>query len=253
MHYHNFATKMEETHIFHPLFTWNTKALRRRFAAWLCLLYFRLLQLTTKTSYQNLAYWHQATAMSPTGNFILPTWHGHLVAGVHAHRHKNLVMLIGPSFLGDVIAKTVAKLGYLSVRGSSAHGGKDALHEYYRLSQQGASLAVTVEGSRGPRYSVKKGAIVGAHKLGIPLLPMITLTTRARVLNTWDRFCLPLPFSKNWVFYGRPYFVQGELDEASLAKEQQGLQAALKELETKAKQHVLSLYPKAALSLEKLA
>ena len=51
---------------------------------------------------------------------------------------------------------------------------------------------------------------------GVPIVPITYATSRRRVLRTWDRFHLALPFGRGVFLWGEPIEIAAELDEAGL-------------------------------------
>ena len=74
---------------------------------------------------------------------------------------------------------------------------------------RGADAAFAVDGPRGPRERAKPGAARTAELGGAALLPVSSAACRSIVLKrTWDRFELPLPFSRVVVVVGAPLDVE---------------------------------------------
>ena len=151
-------------------------------------------------------------------SLIYVLWHGRLLPLSYHHRHWNLVTLISASADGEYIARVVKRWGYDVVRGSSSRGGGEALRELVRHSRAGRSLAITPDGPRGPRQTMKPGAIRVAQMTGAPLLPIGAGTPGAWWFEGWDRFLVPKPFSRIRVVYGEPVFVPRDADEELLAE-----------------------------------
>jgi lysophospholipid acyltransferase (LPLAT)-like uncharacterized protein len=99
--------------------------------------------------------------------------------------------------------------GFLTVRGSSSRGGMRALVAARKLmDEQGVGIIFTVDGPRGPRHKVKPGAVFLARLAGSPIVPVRVVMSRAKVFHrAWDKFQLPLPFSKCTIIYGDPVIV----------------------------------------------
>ena len=64
---------------------------------------------------------------------------------------------------------------------------------------------------------MKAGAVITAKKAGIPLILLGINYSKKYVLNSWDKFQIPKPFSKIYVIYSEPIFVNKNLsyDETS--------------------------------------
>jgi hypothetical protein len=135
---------------------------------------------------------------------LLTFWHGRMAYFIYLYRYQHFTVMVSQSRDGEFVSRILARFGIHSTRGSSSHGGMRALLELVQCLRQGCHVAVTPDGPRGPRYQVQPGVIVLAQKTGIPILP-VTYNARWKVvLGSWDRFILPLPFSRVVVVYGEP-------------------------------------------------
>lgn len=82
------------------------------------------------------------------------------------------------------------------VLGSSSRGGASSLREMVRLLGDGDLVAVTPDGPRGPRRRAAPGVAHLAALSGAPVLACAAQTSRRRVLRSWDRMVIPLPFGR---------------------------------------------------------
>lgn len=62
------------------------------------------------------------------------------------------------------------------------------------------------------------------------MIPMSYGGNRCHIFNSWDRFALPLPFSRVSVNFGPPLDLPARMDEATLKKKQAELENALNRL-----------------------
>ncbi|MGH7645618.1 MAG: lysophospholipid acyltransferase family protein [Gemmatimonadales bacterium] len=131
-------------------------------------------------------------------------WHSRLLPLLYHHRHQGIVLLISRHRDGGYLTALVERWGYQAVRGSSRRGGEVGLLGVVRSLQQGARVAVTPDGPRGPAEVVKGGAVAAAQHAGVPLLPLGARASAEWRLNSWDRFSLPRPFAEIEVVYGAP-------------------------------------------------
>jgi hypothetical protein len=97
---------------------------------------------------------------------------------------------------GAWLAAFFKLVGIEAVRGSSSHRGVAALRELIAAVQAGMDVAITPDGPRGPRYTVKQGPVLVARRAGAPLLLASCKFHSAWRLKSWDGFYLPKPFSK---------------------------------------------------------
>jgi lysophospholipid acyltransferase (LPLAT)-like uncharacterized protein len=64
------------------------------------------------------------------------------------------------------------------------------------ITASGSNLGFTPDGPRGPFQQAASGAAFVAAKTGYPLLPITFSATRHKRLRSWDRFMIPLLFSR---------------------------------------------------------
>lgn len=142
-----------------------------------------------------------------------------------------LATVVSDSRDGELIAQVLSRIGYGTARGSSTRGGLKALIALKRHMDQGRIGVITVDGPRGPRHKVKDGAVYLAHKTGAMLLPVRCRPARVHVFErSWDRFELPMPFSRCPIRFGTPLRFEGDKpDGAMLAAGRLRLEQALDE------------------------
>lgn len=167
---------------------------------------------------------------------IICTWHGRMffLAGAWPKRPQRFGVLTSGHRDGRLIARGVQALGYDTAIGSSRRGGATALRNISRLVDQGVPMAITPDGPRGPRMRVKLGAVKAAQLTGAPLVPFTGSTKPRKVFDTWDRFCLPLPFSRAVVHWGAPLYVPRDADAAALEGYRQTIEDRLNDLTNQA-------------------
>jgi lysophospholipid acyltransferase (LPLAT)-like uncharacterized protein len=163
-------------------------------------------------------------------HFILAFWHRHLLLMPYAYRGKRISVLVSQSQDGELIARTVARLGIDSSRGSSSRGGIAGMRSLLRKAAEGWDIAFTPDGPRGPLREVQPGVILAAASTDLPILPVAIAASRAKLLRSWDRFMIPLPFSTVHIVYGEPLVVErrGDLEAtaAELKRRLDGVEAA---------------------------
>jgi len=141
-------------------------------------------------------------------------WHRSLLPAAHQFRNWNIAILISRSFDGELIARTVERLGFTAVRGSSSRGGSAALLAARDAYARGANIAFTADGPRGPRYVAKPGAVRLAQLVGADHVGAFYLhPERAWTLKSWDQFLVPKPFSPVVVSFARVISISGDASE----------------------------------------
>ncbi len=151
--------------------------------------------------------------------FILAFWHRHMLLMPYGYHGRRISVLVSASRDGELIARTVARLGIDSSRGSTSRGGAVGLRDLLRKAREGYDLAFTPDGPRGPAGVVQPGVILAAMATGFPVQPVALAASRCKRLASWDRFVVPLPLSTvHWVF-GEPLSVPRDAEVAPYAAE----------------------------------
>ena len=124
-------------------------------------------------------------------------WHRSLLSCAYRFRGLGIAILISRSFDGELIARTVERLGFVAVRGSSTRGGVAGLRGMAAAYGEGRRCAITADGPKGPALVAKDGArqlaeLVGAEWVGA----FEAWPDRAWRLGTWDGFVVPRPFTR---------------------------------------------------------
>ena len=111
---------------------------------------------------------------------------------------KDAVALISKSKDGEYLNKILTKWKYKTVRGSSAHSGKEALDEAIAMVRKSEAkrIVLTPDGPQGPKEIFKRGAFIAAKELDLPLYFLSIEYKRKKQLDdSWDTFQIPYPFS----------------------------------------------------------
>ena len=80
-------------------------------------------------------------------------------------------------------------------------------------------LGITPDGSRGPKYEAKSGALLVARASRCPVALVSFSYSRAIRLKSWDEFVIPLPFSRvrlrTRILPNEELFKDRDLDQAT--------------------------------------
>ncbi len=159
-----------------------------------------------------LASWHNRLMMTP---FVL------LSARKKAKLKYNMMTLVSRHGDGRFVGIVMEKFGFKNMYGSSQDSRKSTrgidlatMRSLIRGLKNGHGLGITPDGPRGPNQKIN-GEIVNIAKIsGAVIVPISYSTSRMIELNSWDKFKIPLPFSK-LTFYCGEFF---EIDK-NLPKE----------------------------------
>jgi lysophospholipid acyltransferase (LPLAT)-like uncharacterized protein len=170
-------------------------------------------------------------------NFVYAFWHGRQFLLFHTHRNTGIVIPASESRDGEIQAGILKWFGFDVVRGSSKRKGDRALLGLLDGLRSGKNIALAVDGPRGPIYEAKQGVTYLAGKLNKPIVPVVTSARRYWILGKiWDKYLLPVPFTRGVVMYGEPIEVSGISGEELEAKRKE-LEAALNRLMARADEY----------------
>ena len=131
-------------------------------------------------------------------------WHRCLIpCACYFHARFKPAVLISLSFDGELIARTIEQLGFLTARGSSTRSGGSGLWALAKAVERGHPAVFTADGPRGPVYKVKPGAVKLAQLTGYSIGIFYAHPEKAWMLRSWDRFLIPKPFSRVAISWGR--------------------------------------------------
>jgi lysophospholipid acyltransferase (LPLAT)-like uncharacterized protein len=136
------------------------------------------------------------------------------------------------SFDGELASRVCEWSGLHAVRGSSSRGGSKALRLLQAAVKLGITIGLTLDGPKGPRREAKPGIALVAAKNGVPVVPVSMSAATAWRLRSWDRMCIPKPFSTIRVVYGEPILPPETLSSETLEQFRREIEHALNRLHT---------------------
>jgi len=164
------------------------------------------------------------------GPYVLLLWHDKLlVSSWLANRYfrRPVSALISTSKDGAWLVAFFKLMGITAVRGSSNRRGAAALIALTRAMRDGLHAGITPDGPKGPALVFKPGAVSLSRLSRRPFLLLGIRYDSCHRLGSWDRFALPMPFSRvELTLVREPMPAEGESDEAVSAR----LQARLREI-----------------------
>jgi lysophospholipid acyltransferase (LPLAT)-like uncharacterized protein len=172
------------------------------------------------------------------GGEIYCFWHQCVLPTAHYYRRTHAVILISRSFDGELITRTLRLLGFDAVRGSSSRAGGEGLLGLKRVIDAGRPAIFTADGPRGPRYQTKMGPIKLAQMTGAPIGAFHFQPERAWVVNSWDHFLVPKPFTRIVVSWAQWTRVAADLPDEEMENKRAELNEALERARLRALQHL---------------
>jgi lysophospholipid acyltransferase (LPLAT)-like uncharacterized protein len=166
-----------------------------------------------------LSYWHQMQIFC--GRYLL----------TRARQGLKVSFLTSPSVSGEVPAAIIRRWGAGVLRGSSKRSAGKALKEMYDvLVSQKTSLVITPDGPTGPFHEFKSGTILLARMTKAPIILVAYAAKPCIRWNSWDRFILPLPFSRVAIAIDEPFRVPPGSGTDDLERLRQQLEARMARL-----------------------
>ena len=168
---------------------------------------------------------------------IVTTWHGQgfmlpfgrpssYAVDVLASRHAD----------GELIARTLVRLGCGVIRGSGApdpssmhkKGAVAGFRGMVAALANRRSVVITADFLKNARRTVGPGVIALAKMSGRPILPAAFVSSHRREIgSSWDRTTISLPFGRAACVMGDPIWIAGHADEAALESGRAALEASL--------------------------
>lgn len=172
-------------------------------ACWVAALYIRLVWATGRWTVENREV---IDRMVRDGQpFVACLWHGRMLMMPYSWPYDApMDVLISQHRDGRFIAGTLKHFGFGTIAGSTSRGGGEALRRLLATLAGGGHVCVTPDGPRGPRMRVSAGVVRAARLAGVPIVPLSYTASRRRVMRSWDRFVLTLPFARGIIRFGDP-------------------------------------------------
>ena len=163
--------------------------------------------------------------------YIFCCWHNRLFLGPHLLPRNRIINALQSSHSDGMITSLAFQyLGMKVILGSSKKGGMQAFRKMVKCLQSGESVAITPDGPKGPKEVVKEGIIKLAQITQKPIIPLVWSTNRYKVINSWDNFIIPFPFSKGVYSFGNPIYIEEKMNEEAIRKAKTNLQHEIQRL-----------------------
>jgi lysophospholipid acyltransferase (LPLAT)-like uncharacterized protein len=179
---------------------------------------------------QNLARYRR---LGP-GSLLFALWHGDYFPVFAYARNSNVCVVVSRSPDGEILDRLLRARGFRTVRGSSTRGATRVVIDMARQVNAGHDAAIAVDGPRGPAGEAKAGIVLLAKRTGCPIVPLSTGMERFKEFSSWDRFKIPLPFTRVVLTAGPAIQVPRDATSEQIERTRLGLQQALHAQQAKA-------------------
>jgi lysophospholipid acyltransferase (LPLAT)-like uncharacterized protein len=200
-------------------------------------LYIRFVYATNRWSIEGAE--HPRRLRAEGKPFILAFWHGRLMMIPMAwQRLAPIHMLISAHRDGRIIADAVAHFGVQSVAGSTRRGGSVALRTMVKALAAGDCVGITPDGPAGPAMVASTGIVNVARLARTPIVPITFATSRRRMMRSWDKMQIALPFGRGAFIWGEPIEIGNDLGEAGVERERQRIETRMLDMVRQAEARV---------------
>ena len=144
---------------------------------------------------------------------LICLWHEVHLYGLYFFRHSRFSTLVEVSEKGDVLAAVANSFGIktFGITGSCKEPQNiKGTIGFIKYVKQGNVGGIALDGPNGPYHVPKKGIFVIAQKSGSRIIPVgIWYERKITIKYRWDRYQLPLPFSKVVFMFDEPFSTVG--------------------------------------------
>lgn len=188
----------------------------------------RLIGLTLRVKVEGEEAWKERGAV------IFCGFHGRSFIFSQHYRNRGWWVIVSNSNDGDMQTYLFGRLGFPAIRGSTNRGGVRAAVEAIRVLKAGHSMAMTPDGPKGPSGVVQGGVITMAQKSGAGLVPVGISARPAVRANSWDKYLIPLPFSRAIMIFGEPIYLSKNSTDEEIEATRLKLESEIHRLEAEA-------------------
>ena len=163
-----------------------------------------------------------------SGPYILTLWHGRIFyLFYYLRQNPDYFLLISPSQDGDLLARLAKLMGYSVIRGSSYKKAVPAARSLIKVLRRKKRIIIIADGSRGPSCVAQPGSVQLASITESPIFAMTFGAKNKMTLNTWDRFIIPLPFTRCNLNFSSPLSIQRKPSEQAIEEKRIALENTL--------------------------
>lgn len=207
----------------------------QRLAAWLVVALVRTVAATLRYRWRDESGYLNQPNVGPA---IYCTWHNRLALSMkayHSYVHvrnaaPGMAAMVSASKDGGFLAAILEGFDVQPVRGSSSRRGPQALLELTTWAGRGYDLAITPDGPRGPCYQIQEGVMSLAQVTGLPIIPFSYNARWTLRVKSWDRFVIPLPFSRCEMILGKAMPVPREISDEKREEQRLELERTMREM-----------------------
>jgi len=125
-------------------------------------------------------------------------------------------------------------MGYRVLDAATFASESRGVIRFLQMLESGAGGVIAADGPLGPSYRAKPGAVFVAKRAGVALVPVGAALRSALIMDSWDHFEIPRPFSGAVLAIGEMISVPEKASDEELAALSKRLEDILNDLTTQA-------------------
>ena len=194
-----------------PLLATQAKIIGRILAVMIRTLYF-----TWRKSVCGQDYVQEVTTENE--NAFIVFWHGTYASLFAMMPEYDGFIITSRSFRGEVIGTIGQAFGFDSIQVPDRTNNKIPQLFQSALKMKHC-MGIALDGPSGPYHRIKPGLVHIASELEINIIPAsVSAAWKITIRNRWDKFELPLPFSRVSIVLGKPIRIPSSLGHSELKK-----------------------------------
>jgi hypothetical protein len=196
-------------------------------------------------------YEHMAALLRASRPFLIVVWHGRGLLPVFFFQGLPLVIYTshardgsfrrGSRAMRRITLAALQHLGYHVLDAARFPSESRGVIRFLQSLEHGRGGVIAADGPSGPMFRAKPGAAFVAKKTGVALVPVGAGLQHAMVMESWDQFELPVPFTRGALVIGEPVDVPDDIDDARLDALSKQLETALNDLTARAEVEAFSV------------
>jgi lysophospholipid acyltransferase (LPLAT)-like uncharacterized protein len=147
-------------------------------------------------------------------------WHEVNGAGFIYYRDRGAGALIEASAKGDLLAAVANHYGIKDFRITDNPKDMQTVKgtiQFLKYLKAGHDGTIAIDGPNGPYHIIKPGIFALAQKTGHTIRPAgVWYSRKFTWYWRWDKYQMPLPFSKVYIYIDKPFSLPETLDESTL-------------------------------------
>ena len=176
--------------------------------------------LTRTTKINVVGFEHFENARAEQLPVIASAWHGYTMFMFILLRQRlkqeRFRVMIPDDWRGETLYQWLRKADQVPVPMDLQNKGMDTARRFAKLvrtiKNERSNTIINPDGPAGPSHLPKPGIFFLAAKVGAPILPVGAYTRHKYVVNRWDAYEVPLPFSRLSYVVGEPILVPRRYD-----------------------------------------